>query len=161
MNDPVRHPPIEPEPWTIMQTPIDLSLPPSGSGEGGRADAVLVSRDLIFISKITGTARALGYGVAVAGNSALVSKTIDDVKPKVVFVDLAAAELGRAEAILAYQKAAGAQVPIVAFGSHVDTASLDAAREAGCREVMPRSRFTIELPNLIRKYCGHSEPTGS
>jgi DNA-binding NarL/FixJ family response regulator len=144
-----------------MQTPIDLSSPPSGSGEGGRADVVLVSRDLIFISKITGTARALGFGVAVAGNAALVSKTIDDVKPKVILVDLAAGEPGKAEAIVSYRKAAGTEVPIVAFGSHVDIASLDAAREAGCREVMPRSRFTVELPDLIRKYCGHSEPTGS
>jgi hypothetical protein len=31
--------------------------------------------------------------------------------------------------------------PVVAFGSHVDDALLSAARAAGCRDVLPRSRF--------------------
>jgi hypothetical protein len=31
--------------------------------------------------------------------------------------------------------------PIVAFGSHVDDELLTAARAAGCRDVLPRSRF--------------------
>ncbi|CAN5262998.1 hypothetical protein BH23ACT2_BH23ACT2_19440 [soil metagenome] len=35
--------------------------------------------------------------------------------------------------------------PVVGFASHVDTALLDAAREAGCQEVLPRSRFFSTL----------------
>jgi len=37
---------------------------------------------------------------------------------------------------------------IVAFGSHVDTELLDAARAAGVDEVLPRSVFFRRLPNL-------------
>jgi hypothetical protein len=42
-------------------------------------------------------------------------------------------------------------IPIVAFGSHVDTATLKAARQAGCDHAWPRSRFTAELPQLIER----------
>jgi hypothetical protein len=40
---------------------------------------------------------------------------------------------------------AGLGVPVVGFASHVDTALLDAARAAGCEEVLPRSRFFATL----------------
>jgi hypothetical protein len=39
----------------------------------------------------------------------------------------------------------GLGVPVVGFASHVDTALLDAARAAGCEEVLPRSRFFATL----------------
>jgi len=38
---------------------------------------------------------------------------------------------------------------IVAFGSHVDTALLDAARAAGVDEVLPRSAFFRRLPEVL------------
>jgi CheY-like chemotaxis protein len=41
-------------------------------------------------------------------------------------------------------------IPIVAFGSHVDTATLAAARRAGCDHAWARSRFFEELPRLLR-----------
>ena len=115
---------------------------------------LLISRDMIFTSKVTGTARELGHRVMVAGNVALVSAMIEQWTPVVVFVDLAAGELVATPAILAYRKLAGDAVPFLAFGSHVDTAALDAAAAAGCNPVMPRSKFSAELPMLIAKYFG-------
>ena len=35
---------------------------------------------------------------------------------------------------------------ITAYGSHVDAPSLRAARAAGCRPVLPRSKFVEDLP---------------
>ena len=40
----------------------------------------------------------------------------------------------------------------MAYGSHVDKARLDQARAAGCDEVLPRSKFSTELPDLLRRY---------
>ncbi|HEX8203363.1 MAG TPA: response regulator [Isosphaeraceae bacterium] len=114
---------------------------------------LLLSRDLIFTSKVTGTARELGHRVMVAGNPTLAAAMIEQWRPKVVFVDLAAGDLVGPAALLAYQGLASATA-FVAFGSHVDTATLDAARAAGCDPVLPRSRFTAELPELIRRYLG-------
>jgi CheY-like chemotaxis protein len=132
-----------------MTEPPTVPVPvPEGSGPTG----LLLSRDLIFTSKVTGTARAMGQRVMVAGNSALASAMIEQWRPKVVFVDLAAGDLVSVPALIAYRQAAGAGVPFVAFGSHVDTAALDAARAAGCDHVMPRSKFSTELPELIRRF---------
>jgi CheY-like chemotaxis protein len=119
--------------------------------EGGEPTGLLLSRDLIFTSKITGTARALGYRVLVAGNVALASSMLQQWRPKVVFVDLSAGDLVSAPALAAY-KTAAPDAPFVAFGSHVDTAALDSARAAGCDPVLPRSKFTAELPELIRRF---------
>ncbi len=113
---------------------------------------LLLSRDLIFTSKVTGTARELGRRVMVAGNQALALAMIEQWRPRVVFVDLAAGDLVAAPALLAYQTAAPPGTPFLAFGSHVDTAALDAARAAGCDPVMPRSKFSAELPALIGRY---------
>ena len=88
----------------------------------------------------------------VAGNSALAAAMIEQWRPAVVFVDLAAGELVSPPALLAYQNAAPPGTPFVAFGSHVDADALDAARDAGCDPVLPRSKFTAELPDLIRRY---------
>jgi hypothetical protein len=38
---------------------------------------------------------------------------------------------------------------LVAYGSHVDEASLARARAAGFDRVMPNSRFNRELPELL------------
>jgi hypothetical protein len=41
------------------------------------------------------------------------------------------------------------EAPVVGFASHVDDELIDAAREAGCREVLPRSRFFRRLPEIV------------
>jgi hypothetical protein len=134
-----------------MGPAADDSLPgatPDQSGPTG----ILLSRDLIFTSKITGTAGALGHRVMVAGNRPLALTMIEQWRPRVVFVDLAAGDLVSPEALAAYQVAAGPSAAFVAFGSHVDTEALAAARAAGCGEVMARSRFTAELPDIVRRH---------
>lgn len=127
-------------------TPPDVPIP-------DRPGGLLLSRDLIFTAKITSTARALGHLVTTAGNSALALAMIEQWRPRVVLVDLAAGDLVRPEALLAYRQLAP-ETPFVAFGSHVDTATLATAAAAGCDPVLPRSRFTAELPALIRRHLG-------
>ncbi|HEX7095413.1 MAG TPA: hypothetical protein VF183_05990 [Acidimicrobiales bacterium] len=39
-------------------------------------------------------------------------------------------------------------VPVIGFGSHVDDALLAAATDAGCAEVLPRSRFFRRVREL-------------
>ncbi len=124
---------------------------PGPDPSGGPA-GLLVSRDLIFISKVTGTARALGTQVLTAGNAALALAMIGQWAPKAVFFDLSAGDPVAAPAILAYRQAAPEGCTFLAFGSHVDTDAFAAARAVGCDPVMPRSRFSNELPDLIRRY---------
>ena len=128
--------------------PTAAAALPADAGPTG----ILLSRDLIFTSKVTGTARALGHRVLLAGTSPLALAMIEQWRPCVVFVDLAAGELVVPTALVAYRKLAGPITTFLAFGSHVDTDALAAARAAGCDPVMPRSKFSAELPELIGRY---------
>jgi hypothetical protein len=67
-----------------------------------------------------------------------------------VFVDLAEPDLPLAALIA--DLPVDARPVVIAFGSHVATARLQTARDAGCDEVLPRSRFSAELPELLRKH---------
>ena len=126
---------------------------PEGPGPAG----LLLSRDLIFTSKVTGTARMLGHQVLTAGNSALAQAMIAQWKPRAVFVDLAAGDLVKPEALLAYRTAASGPRD----GLHV---ALRLARRhrlprrrlrRGLRPgLAPRSKFSAELPDLIRRFLG-------
>jgi hypothetical protein len=116
---------------------------------------LLLGRDLIFTTKVVGTASALGLKVISAGDPGAVSSLLASWTPSAVFVDLAAGELASPASLAAF-RAACPGIPFIAFGSHVDTAVLLAAREAGCEEVMPRSRFAAELPELLRRYVPSS-----
>ncbi|HWE40169.1 MAG TPA: response regulator [Isosphaeraceae bacterium] len=114
------------------------------------ADGLLLSRDLFFTSKVTSTAGALGRSVVTVGNPARAAELIVSLKPRAVFVDLAAGDLVAPTALAHYRSLAPA-TPFVAFGSHVDTAALAAAAAAGCDPVLPRSAFSTRLPELLRQ----------
>ena len=130
-----------------MTTEPTITVPDGPAG-------LLLSRDLIFTSKITGTAAALGHRVVVVGGVALARAMLERWTPTVVFVDLGAGDLVGSTALLQYKEVAPPGTPFVAFGSHVDTEALAQAKAAGCDPVMPRSRFTVELPALVRRYFG-------
>jgi CheY-like chemotaxis protein len=112
---------------------------------------VLLTTNLLFSSMVTGTASALGRQVAVADNLAGAVELCRAGPTAFVIIDLGLAEIDMASAVAQLREAAGA-VPAIAFGSHVDKARLDEARAAGCVEVLPRSKFSGELPALLRRY---------
>lgn len=107
-------------------------------------------RDLLFVSKITGTAKHVGVPLKVVREpDALAGAT-----GRALIVDLNLA--GAIEAAAAWKEAGGACV--VGFVSHVDTATIQKARAAGVDRVMARSQFVQALPDLIGSATG-SGPT--
>lgn len=125
---------------------------PSNPVQGG-PDAILLCQDLIFTSKITGTARELGFRVLVAGTEPLARAMLEQWRPRVVFVDLSHPIFKQGETIVAYRSICP-EARFLAFGSHVETEALGAARDAGCDPVLPRSKFTATLPDLMRRFLG-------
>src|SRR5258707_1255254 len=113
--------------------------------------ALLISRDLFFTSKVTGTAAALGIEVQVVGDAQTAAEQVRAHAYRCIFIDLADAGLDL-EGFFAGFKG-DSRPPVIAFGSHVAKARLQAAREAGCDEVMPRSRFSSSLPELLMRHC--------
>jgi hypothetical protein len=127
----------------------DNSSVPAADQETEGPTGILLTHDLIFTSKVIGTAQALGYRVLVAGSPLLAASMIEQYRPRVVFIDLAATDLAAPQMLRDYQKLTGSETVFIAFGSHVDADVLAAARAAGCDPVMPRSKFSAELPALI------------
>ena len=118
--------------------------------------ALLVSRDLFFISKVTGTASSLGIEMRVAPDAQAAAQLANAETFQCIFIDLADEGLDVTEFFASYKarpSASDLPVPVIAFGSHVATTRLQAARDAGCTEVIPRSRFSASLPELLRQYC--------
>jgi CheY-like chemotaxis protein len=118
-------------------------------------DGLLLTRDLMFTSKVTSTAAALGWKVEVVGTVELFNQRAAESKPRAVFLDLSLSDLNPARVVMPL---VGEPRPVViAFGSHVDEVRLQAAREAGCDEVMPRSKFSSTLPELLQRLFAVAE----
>ena len=115
---------------------------------------LLISRDLIFTTKILGTAKALGMGCVTAGYLDGALGAIAEYRPGLVLVDLDAGEAASPIALAAYRSALAPSSTLLAFGSHVEAVKLAEAKAAGCDPVWPRSRFVNELPDLIRSRLG-------
>ena len=119
---------------------------PAPDGPSG----LLITGDLFFSSKVTGTAAALGMQIDVAGNPADAVSRIADGGYRVVIVDLAAPGLSLVD--LMATMPADRRPKVIAFAAHVETGRLEAARDAGCDLVLPRSRFSAELPRLLADF---------
>jgi CheY-like chemotaxis protein len=107
---------------------------------------IVLCDDLIFTSRVTATARSLGLTVKSARSVEVLKTLAQSQTPRCLIVDLSNPGLDIAELNCWLTVLAGPKPRVIAYGSHVDTATLRAAREAGCDEVMPRSKFVEELP---------------
>jgi DNA-binding NarL/FixJ family response regulator len=109
---------------------------------------LLLSDDLIFISRVTGTGAAAGVTIRVAKSPEALLNLARQQPPAGVILDLSNPGLKIAEAV-AILKSLQPPPSVVAYGSHVDAATLHSARKAGCDHVMPRSQFVEELPTKL------------
>jgi DNA-binding NarL/FixJ family response regulator len=122
---------------------------------------LLLSDDLLFTSRITGTARDLGLAVKVARTPAALESLAQTHAPRCVILNLSNPGLVVEDTVGRLREASPA-VFVVAYGSHVDTATLRAARAAGCDVVLPRSRFVEDLPRLLPCwFAGQEAPRSS
>ena len=99
-----------------------------------------IVRDLLFSSKITGTAKAMGTSVRVVRDLSQLGNEV----PKLLLIDLSVP--GIIDSVKAWPGNQSAR--IVGFVSHVDTSTIAAAREAGI-QVMARGGFVEALPQLL------------
>lgn len=111
--------------------------------------ALLLSDDLIFTSRIAGTGRSLGLTVRQARSVAALEQLARELAPACVLLDLNHSGLDVPDLIVRLREACPRMPRLVGYGSHVDAASLKAARAAGCDVVLPRSAFVEQLPEQL------------
>jgi CheY-like chemotaxis protein len=119
--------------------------------EGGIIAAV---DDLFFGVKIQETARARGIPVRLVRSPEEAERTARAQRPALVIVDLQSETCRPLELIrrLKADPTLGA-VPILGYVAHVRDDLRRAAREAGCDAVVPRSAFSVQLPEMLQRYA--------
>jgi PleD family two-component response regulator len=106
--------------------------------------------DLMFSSRIAATAKQMGIDLSIARSSDELLSQARALKPGLIIFDLNATRLDPIGAITAL-KADDALRGIMTLGfvSHVDSASIAAARAAGIDEVLARSAFSARLAEIL------------
>ena len=110
--------------------------------------------DLMFTSKIRAAATRAGVTLTFARSSEAALSEIRKQAPSLVIFDLNNPRTDPIGTVAAMKKdAALASIPTVGFVSHVDSAVIAAAREAGVGEVMARSTFTERLGEILTEHA--------
>ena len=122
------------------------------------ADAIALIDDLFFQAKVRETAKHTGIALETASTGEQLLKAAEANPAALILVDLNARHgaLDAVEQLCAQNRQAdladklGNPRRVIAFLSHVQTDLAERARAAGCQDVMPRSKFTQNLAEILR-----------
>lgn len=106
--------------------------------------------DLLFSSKIRTTAKLSGVELVFARTPDEIVAQTRALKPALVIFDLNSAKADPINTVAALRRDPDLKaVPTIGFVSHVDTALIAAAHQAGVDEVMARSAFAANLAQIL------------
>jgi len=112
---------------------------------------VVAVDDLLFASRISSAAKALGVEIAFARSPEAIVEAVRTRAPRLVILDLNSLKVRPLEAVAALRAdPALAGVPTLGFVSHVQADLITAARAAGVGQVLARSAFVNQLPQLLQ-----------
>lgn len=152
----------------IYSAPMDHSYrsQEANSGRGGyEAMAVadnVVSKpifafcdDLFFMAKIQETARKLNVKVSFVKSDKEVMETVaaTEEKPSLIIIDLNHHSVKPLTVIPKLKSKLKKETNIIGFLSHLQGELKMKAQEAGCDMVLPRSAFSQNLPQLLRRHA--------
>ena len=119
----------------------------SEMGDTGRI-AILVD-DMFFAAKIRGAAQNAARDIVSVKSLEQLEKMLDD-PPAMVILDLNSERVDGIAAIeVLKSKPATKGIPVLGFLSHVQVDLKQAAESAGCDYVIPRSLFSMKLPDIV------------
>jgi hypothetical protein len=111
--------------------------------DGANGGWLVLCRDLLFVSKITATARALGVSVTVIRDVARLS---EEGLPSRMIVDLTDERFLNAASEWK-QKSRGR---VTGFAGHADAETIERARTAGLDEILARGEFSARLGDILQ-----------
>jgi phosphoenolpyruvate carboxylase len=112
----------------------------------------LLCDDLMWMSRVMGEAKELGCKIIPARTLEQLKKAVATNGVHCVIIDLAQAEASPdPAAVVEAMKQMGLN-RFVAYGSHIETAQLAAARQAGCHPTLARSKMASELATLLPEW---------
>jgi DNA-binding response OmpR family regulator len=112
-------------------------------------EIVLLSNDLMVVSRVTGAASASGAAVRVAADAAAAAALLAERPVELVVIDLGLSALEFESFIRGIKSSAENTPQVVAFGPHVHAERLAAARSAGCDAVLSRGQFFAQVDSVL------------
>ena len=103
--------------------------------------------DLLWATRVKSAAADLGISARPVRSVEMLEARLADSDVRGLIVDLEAGAVGIE---LIGRMAEEGAIPVVAFGPHVATAALDAARQAGATRVLTRGAFANGLGEVLR-----------
>ncbi len=115
-----------------------------------QAPIVALVDDLLLASRVEANCRALGWPVVFPRGTETFWTLLRERRPALVLVGMSATRLPW-ETLVSEMKRDPTlrDVPVVAFGSHMDLALRQRAREAGCDRVVANSQIATEFASLL------------
>jgi CheY-like chemotaxis protein len=133
-----------------------VEAPPAPVREDAPTRIFCFIDDLFFMAKIQETARKLGVKVAfVKADKDIVSKLAnvpEEARPSLIVFDLNNANAKPLTLVPRIKSKLKRGTSVIGFLSHLQGDLKVKALEAGCDMVMPRSAFSQNLPNLLRRH---------
>jgi PleD family two-component response regulator len=118
-----------------------------------RKKILAVLDDLFFSSKIREAAKTLDIDLEFVKNPDGFKEKISSEKPSLIIFDLNSRAGSPLEIIKSIKSSSELkEIPVIGFLSHVQIELKKEADRAGCDLVIPRSRFSIDLREILRKY---------
>ena len=107
--------------------------------------------DLFFQAKVGQTAQSLDLQVKIVSS---IHHFLPELakKPSLVLIDLDAGGINPG-ALIAQVKERAPDLPVVAYGAHVQAQLMEQARQSGADSVLPRSKLSKDLPQILVKYA--------
>src|SRR5688500_15502663 len=115
---------------------------------------LVVVEDLMFRSKISTTAKALGVAIAAATTADAAITLARELKPALIVLDLDRARVQPFEVLRRLRDDPElAALPTLGFVSHVHADAIREARALGIGEVLARSAFAATLPDILGRWA--------
>src|SRR5689334_478694 len=119
----------------------------AGQPDQAQRTALLLDNDLFFVAKISATLKHAGFATRTARTLDAFAQGVAE-KPDIALVNTAARGVDWRAGIAAAREA---NVPVIAFGSHVDLETQAEARKAGATRVIANSKLATDLPGIVER----------
>jgi CheY-like chemotaxis protein len=117
----------------------------------GNKRGLYLTADLLFTSRVTSAAAAAALHVTVVGSVEAARDQAREGDVGLLLLDLSLPGC-RPELVMQAWRQLPEPPPVVAYAPHVADAQLQAAREAGCTEVLTRGQFDRQMRAVLERY---------